>query len=120
MIENQKHAAARAAADAVADEARLPHVDEIARPRLTPQNRADGAASGEDATDPSGRGAKQGQADPAEGTEDDLADALRRPQDADADAMRFGAGSEENAPDGSPDAAIRRAAAGWSGREGET
>jgi hypothetical protein len=36
-------------------------------PRLTPQGRADPDASGEDATDPMGAGAKTGQSDKAEG-----------------------------------------------------
>jgi hypothetical protein len=36
-------------------------------PRLTPQGRTDPDAGGEDATDPSGKGAKQGQGDKAEG-----------------------------------------------------
>ena len=39
----------------------------IDRPRLTPQGRTDPDAAGEDATDPSGSGAKQGQGDKAEG-----------------------------------------------------
>ena len=39
----------------------------IDRPRLTPQGRTDPDASGEDATDPGGSGAKQGQGDKAEG-----------------------------------------------------
>ena len=39
----------------------------IDAPRLTPQNRADPDAEGEDATDPSGEGAKTGQSDKAEG-----------------------------------------------------
>lgn len=36
-------------------------------PRLTPQGRADPDGTGEDATDPMGTGAKQGQRDKAEG-----------------------------------------------------
>jgi hypothetical protein len=36
-------------------------------PRLTPRGRADPDASGEDATDPMGAGAKTGQSDKAEG-----------------------------------------------------
>ena len=36
-------------------------------PRLTPQGRADPDASGKDATDPMGPGAKTGQGDKAEG-----------------------------------------------------
>ncbi|HEX8663765.1 MAG TPA: hypothetical protein VF744_07015 [Beijerinckiaceae bacterium] len=39
----------------------------IDRPRLTPQGRTDPDAAGEDATDPAGSGAKQGQGDKAEG-----------------------------------------------------
>jgi hypothetical protein len=39
----------------------------IDRPRLTPQGRTDPDAAGEDATDPGGSGAKQGQGDKAEG-----------------------------------------------------
>ncbi len=39
---------------------------DIARPRLTPQNRTDAEPSGEDSTDPRG-GAKKGQPDKAEG-----------------------------------------------------
>ena len=39
----------------------------IDRPSLTPQGDASGKASGGDATDPSGEGAKQGQGDKAEG-----------------------------------------------------
>ena len=39
----------------------------IDRPRLTPQGRTSPDESGEDATDPSGSGAKQGQGDKAEG-----------------------------------------------------
>ena len=39
----------------------------IDRPRLTPQGRTDEKASGADATDLSGSGAKQGQGDKAEG-----------------------------------------------------
>jgi hypothetical protein len=39
----------------------------IDRPRLTPQGRTDEKASGTDATDPGGSGAKQGQSDKAEG-----------------------------------------------------
>lgn len=41
--------------------------DDIAAPRLTPQGRTDPDAEGEDATDPSGSGAKTGQPDKAEG-----------------------------------------------------
>ncbi len=41
--------------------------DDIAAPRLTPQGRTDPDADGEDATDPSGQGAKTGQPDKAEG-----------------------------------------------------
>ena len=47
-----------------------PSADEdasIDRPRLTPQGRTDPDAAGEDATDPAGSGAKQGQGDQAEG-----------------------------------------------------
>jgi hypothetical protein len=39
----------------------------IDRPRLTPQGRANPDAEGEDSTDPTGEGAKQGQGDKAEG-----------------------------------------------------
>ncbi len=39
----------------------------IDRPRLTPQGHASGKATGGDATNPSGEGAKQGQRDKAEG-----------------------------------------------------
>jgi hypothetical protein len=39
----------------------------VEAPRLTPQGRADPDASGEDATDPMGAGAKTGQSDKAEG-----------------------------------------------------
>ncbi|WP_349372148.1 hypothetical protein [Salinarimonas sp.] len=58
--------ARRAAADAIAEDV-TKDVDDAERPRLTPQNRADPAANGEDATDPAGRGGKQGQPDKAEG-----------------------------------------------------
>ncbi|HEX8164810.1 MAG TPA: hypothetical protein VF601_03370 [Beijerinckiaceae bacterium] len=39
----------------------------IERPRLTPQGRTSPDASGQDATDPKGSGAKEGQVDKAEG-----------------------------------------------------
>jgi hypothetical protein len=39
----------------------------IDRPRLTPQGRTEDDPSGEDATNPTGQGAKQGQSDQAEG-----------------------------------------------------
>jgi hypothetical protein len=39
----------------------------IDRPRLTPQGRTGEKASGTDATDPGGSGAKHGQGDKAEG-----------------------------------------------------
>lgn len=58
--------ARRAAADAIAENA-TKDVDDAERPRLTPQNRADPAANGEDATHPAGAGAKRGQPDKAEG-----------------------------------------------------
>ena len=58
--------ARRAAVDAIAEEGRN-DVGDAERPRLTPQNRADPAAAGEDATDPRGVGEKQGQANKAEG-----------------------------------------------------
>lgn len=40
---------------------------DISRPRLTPQGRTDPSPSGTDATNPSGKGAKKGQGDKAEG-----------------------------------------------------
>lgn len=45
-------------------------------------------------------------------------DALARPSREDAQ-MHFGAKPEEAAPDGSADAAVKRAAAGWSGHREE-
>jgi hypothetical protein len=66
MADRNTDEARRAAADAIAEDANKP-VDDAARPRLTPQNRADPAADGEDATAPSGSGAKQGQPGKAEG-----------------------------------------------------
>ena len=44
-----------------------PEEGSIDAPRLTPQGRTDDDPTGEDATDPSGTGAKQGQSDKAEG-----------------------------------------------------
>jgi hypothetical protein len=41
--------------------------EDISAPRLTPQGRENPEASGEDATDPMGEGAKKGQSDKAEG-----------------------------------------------------
>lgn len=58
--------ARRAAVDAIAEDA-AKEVGDGERPRLTPQNRADPAANGEDATDPRGVGEKQGQPGKAEG-----------------------------------------------------
>lgn len=41
--------------------------EDISAPRLTPQGRENPNASGEDATDPMGEGAKKGQGSKAEG-----------------------------------------------------
>jgi hypothetical protein len=41
--------------------------EDISAPRLTPQGRDNPKASGEDATNPTGEGAKKGQGDKAEG-----------------------------------------------------
>ncbi|GGK44205.1 hypothetical protein [Salinarimonas ramus] len=51
-------------------------------------------------------------------TEDprDVARALERPATEEG-SMHFGAKPEEEAPDGSADDAVKRAAAGWSGRD---
>ncbi|MGP9819855.1 hypothetical protein ACTZWW_07550 [Salinarimonas sp. NSM] len=120
-------AARRAAAQAIEQDATKP-VDDVARPRLTPQNRADPAAAGEDATDPSGVGAKRGQADEAEGRRapapghgdlEALDEALKRPSREEG-ALHFGARPEEAGREGSADAAVERAAAGWSGRRDDT
>ncbi|WP_043540117.1 hypothetical protein [Salinarimonas rosea] len=114
--------ARHAAAQAMERDATTP-VDDAARPRLTPQNRADPAAAGEDATDPSGVGAKRGQADEAEGGRspapgasdlDAVGEALERPS-REGGEMHFGARPEEAGREGSADAAVERAAAGWSG-----
>lgn len=98
---------ARAAAAAIADDRHRREVDAAARPVLTPRCP----------DDPAGPNARrdcaiQNVAD----TKKVLADALRRPADGPPDALRFGARPEGSAPDGSPDAAVSRAAAGWSGR----
>lgn len=65
MPEEHDHEARRSTA---APPTNTPETDaDIGRPRLTPQNRTDPGSSGEDATDPSGRGEKRGQGDTAEG-----------------------------------------------------
>lgn len=89
---------------------------DIDHPRLTPQN-ADEAA-GRPATDPTG-GVKGGQHDPAEGRAaadaDRLGEALQKPAHSGEEDLSFGARSGQEAPEGSPDAAVDRASAGWSG-----
>lgn len=95
---------------------------DIDHPRLTPQN-AD-AASGRPSTDPNG-GVKGGQRDPAEGRDesgdgtpsDDVGEALAKAGRGGGDDLSFGARSGRDAPDGSPDDAVDRASAGWSGEK---
>lgn len=90
---------------------------DIDHPRLTPQN-AD-AAAGRPSTDPSG-GVKGGQRDPAEGRDeggDDVGDALAKAGRGGGGDLSFGARSGRDAPDGSPDDAVDRASAGWSGEK---
>ncbi|MGJ3263668.1 MAG: hypothetical protein ACFE0R_10580 [Salinarimonas sp.] len=116
MPDRTEDEARRAAAQAIAADANK-EVDDASRPRLTPQNRADPAAAGEDTTAPSGAGAQHGQPDKAEGETDAsrVAEALKRPSREEG-AMHFGAKPADAAPEGSADAAVERAAAGWSGR----
>lgn len=90
---------------------------DIDHPRLTPQN-AD-AAQGRPSTDPGG-GVKGGQRDPAEGRDegtDGVGEALAKAGRGDGDDLSFGARSGRDAPDGSPDDAVDRASAGWSGEK---
>lgn len=56
-----------------------------------------------------------------ENEREDLAEALKRPATGSDADMGFGGKPEGSTPEGSPDAAVDRAAAGWSGRrEGGT